>query len=53
MLICQVVGTGGGITITTYEGGCKLWVAVLAGLAAGATNVYHSLAASPQDKSGS
>lgn len=50
MLVTLVLSTGGGITISTYLGGAKLWIAILAGLAAGGTNVYHSLAASPNDK---
>lgn len=49
LLICLVVGTGGGITISTYLGGAKAWIAILAGLAAGGTNVYHALAQSPKD----
>ena len=49
-LICLVIGTGGAITVTSYEGGAKLWIAILCGLGTGATNVYHALASSPNDK---
>ncbi len=45
----MVVGTGSGITITTYLGGAKLWIAILAGVGTGATNVYHALNSSPND----
>jgi hypothetical protein len=50
MLITLVVGTGATVTITTYLGGAKLWVSVLAGLGTGASNVYHALNDSPKDK---
>lgn len=50
LLIALVISTGGGITIATFEGGAKLWVAILAGLATGATNVYHALSPRPSDK---
>lgn len=50
LLVCLVVGTGGGVTVTSYLGGSKIWVAVLCGLATGATNVYHALSQSPKDR---
>lgn len=48
-LICLVVSTGGTVTIATYLGGAKLWIAILAGLGTSGSNVYHALAASPGD----
>jgi hypothetical protein len=47
LLITLVLSTGAVITVTSYEGGAKLWVAILLGLATGATNVYHALSAGP------
>ncbi len=47
LLITLVMSTGAAITVTSYEGGAKLWVAILLGLATGATNVYHALSAGP------
>ena len=49
-LICQVIGTGSAVTISTYAGGCKLWVAILAGVGTGAQNVWNRLSDSPNDK---
>ncbi len=51
LLIALVIGTGGTVTITTYLGGATLWVAILAGIGTGASNVYHALNDSPSDKS--
>ena len=50
-LIALVLGTGAAVTITTFLGGAKLWVAILAGLGTGASNVYHALNESPKEKS--
>lgn len=49
ILICIVLGTGSSVTIVAATGGCKLWVAILTGLGAGATNVWTNLRASPND----
>lgn len=50
LLICLVLSTGGAITVASYTGGAKLWIAILCGLGAGATNVYHALNTRPADK---
>lgn len=42
-LISLVIGTGSAVTVTSYLGGAKLWIAILCGLGTGATNVYHAL----------
>ena len=47
-LVCLVVGTGSAVTVTSYLGGAKLWIAILCGLGTGATNVYHALSDSPK-----
>ena len=47
LLITLVIGTGAAVTITTYLGGAKLWVSILAGLGTGATNVCHALSEKP------
>lgn len=49
-LISLAVGGGSAITGTTYAGGCKLWVAVFAGLGAAGSAVYHAVSDSPNDK---
>ena len=50
-LITLVLGTGSAVTVTSYLGGAKLWIAILCGIGTGMTNVYHALADSPQDAS--
>lgn len=47
-LICIVFATGSRITVSSYAGGAKLWVAILCGLGTGATNVMHALQDSPR-----
>lgn len=49
-LISLVIGTGSAVTITTYLGGAKLWIAIVAGMGTGASNVYHALSESPKNK---
>ncbi len=49
-LLALAIGTGSAITGTTYAGGCKLWVAILAGLGAAGSAVYHAISDSPNDK---
>lgn len=49
-LISLVLGTGSGVTVASYLGGAKLWIAILCGVGTGATNVYHALNDSPKDK---
>ena len=49
-LITLAIGEGGVIVGSTYAGGCKLWVAILAGLAAAGKSVYHAVSDSPNDK---
>jgi hypothetical protein len=51
ILLLMVLSFGGGVTITTYAGGCKLWVAILTGLSVAATNILHALKSSPNDTS--
>lgn len=46
-LISLVIGTGSAITVTSYVGGAKLWIAILVGVGTGATNVYHAFSESP------
>lgn len=50
LLICLVLGSGITVGVTSLLGGSSPWIAALCGLATGATNVYHALAASPKDK---
>jgi len=50
MLVAIAIGTGCTITGTTYAGGCKLWVAILAGVGAAGSAIVHSLTDSPNDK---
>jgi len=52
LLVTLVLSTGGAITVANYLSGAKLWVAILSGLVAGATNVYHALTDKPSDKAG-
>ena len=49
-LISLAVGTGSAITGTTYAGGCKLWVAILAGIGSAGSAVFHAVSDSPNDK---
>ncbi len=49
-LIALVIGTGSAVTVTSAVGGAKLWIAILCGLGTGATNLYHALSATPEDK---
>ena len=49
-LIAIVLGTGIGVGTTAFLGGSNWIVAFLCGLGTGATNVYHALSDSPQDK---
>lgn len=49
-LVSLVVGTGSAVTVTSYLGGAKLWIAILCGLGTGATNVYHALSETPKNK---
>ena len=46
----MVISTGGAVTIAGIVGGCNIWIAIGSGIVTGATNVYHALAASPNDK---
>jgi pantothenate kinase type III len=48
-LLTLVIGSGSAVTVTSFLGGAKLWIAILCGLGTGMTNVYHALADSPQD----
>lgn len=50
LLVCLVLMSGGAVFMTSYEGGAKLWLAIVAGLITASSNVYHALAASPADK---
>ncbi len=50
MLITLILFTGIGVGVTSFLGGSHWTIAVLVGVAAGASNVYHALAASPKDK---
>lgn len=50
LLICQVISSGGAIGLTSFLGGAHWAVAIISGVIAAATNVYHALAASPKDK---
>ena len=45
-----IIGTGSAVTVTSYVGGAKLWVAILVGIGTGMSNLYHALAESPKDK---
>lgn len=47
LLVTLVLATGSAVTVTTYLGGTKLWIAILAGAGTGASNVYHALTSSP------
>lgn len=47
-LISLLVGSGSVVTVTSYLGGAKLWIAILCGLGTGATNLYHALNESPR-----
>ena len=49
-LVSLVLGTGIGIGVTSFLGGANPWVAVLCGLATGATNVYHALTETPKNQ---
>lgn len=48
-LLALAIGTGSVVTITTYKGGCELWVAILAGCGTACTNIYHALSDAPTD----
>lgn len=48
-LVALVLSTGSGVAVTSYLGGANVWIAVLCGLGTAGTNVYTSLADSPQD----
>ena len=48
-LITLTIGEAAAITGTTYAGGCKLWVAILAGVAAAGKSIYHAVSDSPND----
>jgi hypothetical protein len=50
LLVMLIISTGGGVTLTAIMGGSKLGLAILAGVITGASNVYHALAASPNDQ---
>lgn len=50
LLITLVLGSGIGVGVTSFLGGCSPWVAFFVGLGTGATNVYHALTDSPKDK---
>lgn len=49
-LFALTIGTGSAVTVTSYAGGSKLWVAILCGIGTGMTNVYHALSDKPGDK---
>lgn len=49
-LLSLAIGTGTGICVASYSSGAKLWVAILCGLGAAATNVYHAIDDSPKQK---
>ncbi len=50
VLICLIVSTGGGVAMLSYGGGAHWQVALISGFITAATNVYHSLSASPKEK---
>jgi hypothetical protein len=50
LLLCLIVSTGGGVFLTSYEGGAKWWFALISALITSASNVYHALNQSPKDK---
>lgn len=47
-LVCIIFATGSGITVASYTSGAKLWVAILCGLGAGASNVITALQDPPR-----
>lgn len=50
MLLTLVISSGISLGMTAFLGGADWGVAVIIGLGAGATNVYHALAESPKEK---
>jgi hypothetical protein len=50
MLLTLVISSGTSLGVTAFLGGADWTVAVIIGVGAGATNVYHALADSPKDK---
>lgn len=49
LLVFILLGSGCMQVVISYSGGCKLWVAVLGGIGAGATAVVTALMKSPND----
>lgn len=50
LLVCLVISSGGAVGYTAFLGGSAWPLALIAGVIASATNVYHALAESPKDK---
>ena len=49
LLVALVISAGGAVFLTSYAGGSKPWFAVVSGVIAGASSVYHALSKSPTD----
>ena len=48
-LLALAIGTGCAIGGASYAGGCKPWVAVVAGLGAAGSAIFHAVSDSPND----
>lgn len=46
-LIALLFGTGSVITVGAYEGGSKVWIAILLGLGTAGSNIYHAFSPKP------
>jgi hypothetical protein len=51
LLASLIISGGGAVMLASHEGGASIGWAIVAGLIAGCTNVYHALSDSPKDKS--
>lgn len=47
LLIALIVSAGGGVFLTSYLGGAKLWLSVVSGLITASSSVYHALSKPP------
>jgi len=43
LLIALIFSAGGGVFLTSYLGGAKLWLSVVSGLITASSSVYHAL----------
>ena len=50
MLLTLALSTGIGVGVTAFLGGDSRTIAILLGAATAATNIYHALNSSPNDK---